>query len=211
MTIIAISGLAGSGKDTVANILLQDDVYVKVSLADPLKRVAKELWNFSNEQLWGPSEFRNAPDERYPLPDGTFLTPRKVLQHLGTEGCRVIDPDIWIRKFMEVSTRLLSDDKMKYSPYNGLTWGGNPTNTKAVVCADCRFNNELKYIKEYGGIFIKVERPSAGLEGEFATHQSESETVKMMDNNFDYVIQNTGTLDDLRDKIFKIKEEFSLG
>lgn len=38
---------------------------MKVSLADPIKRICKDVFNFSDEQLWGPSEKRNAPDPRY--------------------------------------------------------------------------------------------------------------------------------------------------
>jgi len=64
--ILGLSGLAGSGKDTVADILVSKHGFVKVALADPLKRICKEVYDFSDEQLWGPSEMRNAPDKRYP-------------------------------------------------------------------------------------------------------------------------------------------------
>lgn len=64
--IIGISGLAGSGKDTVADFLVQQRDYVKVALADPLKRICQDVFDFSDDQLWGPSEKRNAPDKRYP-------------------------------------------------------------------------------------------------------------------------------------------------
>ncbi len=66
MMIIGISGLAGSGKDTVANFLRSDFNYLSISLADPLKRMCRDAFDFSEEQLWGPSEKRNAPDLRYP-------------------------------------------------------------------------------------------------------------------------------------------------
>jgi len=65
MNIIGISGLAGSGKDTVADFLLNHEGFVKMSLADPIKRFAMDVWEFSEEQLFGSSRFRSFPDKRY--------------------------------------------------------------------------------------------------------------------------------------------------
>lgn len=64
--IIGLCGLAGSGKDTAADFLVKKSGYVKVAFADPLKRICKEVFQFSDEQLWGPSAARNGPDTRYP-------------------------------------------------------------------------------------------------------------------------------------------------
>ena len=63
--LIGICGLAGSGKDTSADHLVAKHGFVKLSFADPLKRVARDIYRFSDEQLWGPSAMRNAPDKRY--------------------------------------------------------------------------------------------------------------------------------------------------
>lgn len=62
--IIGISGLAGSGKDTVAGFLRKHG-FQSISLADPLKRICKEVYDFTDDQLWGPSPLRNTPDPRY--------------------------------------------------------------------------------------------------------------------------------------------------
>lgn len=64
--IIGLCGQAGAGKDTVADFLVKNHSFAKVALADPLKRICREVFDFSDEQLWGPSEERNKPDERYP-------------------------------------------------------------------------------------------------------------------------------------------------
>ena len=66
MNIIGIAGRAGVGKSTVAEMLVRKFDFAAVSLADPLKRVAADLWGFSEKQLWGPSDERNLPDERWP-------------------------------------------------------------------------------------------------------------------------------------------------
>lgn len=214
MNIIGISGQAGSGKDTAADMLLAKEGVIKLSLADPIKRFARELWDFSDDQLWGPSEFRNKPDERYPIGD-EFLTARKVLQHLGTEGGRAIDYDVWIRYAIKIATILLTTKREYcYSPQGGLepyisqypqgefeTLDNFPEQVKVVVIPDCRFNNEIQFIKEAGGKLVRVIRPGAGLKGDFGKHQSEIEMESIPDDVFDLVIQNTGTLEDLQNII----------
>lgn len=85
--IIGLLGHAGCGKDTVADMVFD---YVhgsswltpkRFALADPLKRFCEEVFGFSDAQLYGPSEERNKPDLRYPIPvpkPGTALYCRKV-------------------------------------------------------------------------------------------------------------------------------------
>lgn len=223
MNIIGISGLAGSGKDTVADWLLEQDGFIKVSLADPIKRFAMDLWEFTYEQLWGESKYRNAPDYRYRVrssdlegadvdPD-VFLTPRHVLQHIGTEGCRVLDHDVWIRYAIRVATRLLEAKPREYcysqsgglEPYVSCYPQGEfetledfPEKVTAVIIPDVRFKNEVEQIQEAGGKLVRVVRPGAGLEGNFALHQSEAEMASIPDRDFDVVIRNTGTLEDLK-------------
>ena len=63
--LVGVAGLAGSGKETVADRLCEKHGFVRVSFADPLKRFCMQVYEFTEEQLWGPSEFRNAPDKRY--------------------------------------------------------------------------------------------------------------------------------------------------
>jgi hypothetical protein len=63
--LVGISGQASAGKDTSADILSSKMSFAKLSFADPLKRIVKEIYDFSYDQLWGPSANRNAPDFRY--------------------------------------------------------------------------------------------------------------------------------------------------
>lgn len=58
--IIAISGKAGSGKDTVAEYLVEKHNFTKIAFADPIKRFAKDVFSFNVDELWGPSDYRNA-------------------------------------------------------------------------------------------------------------------------------------------------------
>lgn len=56
----------GAGKDAAANRLVEKHNFIRIGLADPLKRFCADVFAFSDEQLWGPSACRNAPDFRYP-------------------------------------------------------------------------------------------------------------------------------------------------
>ena len=84
MNIVGITGQAGSGKDTVADHLVAEHGYVKVALADPIKRFGREVFGFTDTQLWGPSEHRNEVDKRFDYycqvrPGGTRFTPSTAL------------------------------------------------------------------------------------------------------------------------------------
>ena len=61
--VVIIVGKAGAGKDTLAALLCEAGGQV-ISHADPLKRFARSVLGFTEDQLWGPSEARNAPDPR---------------------------------------------------------------------------------------------------------------------------------------------------
>lgn len=67
LPIILLVGHSGVGKDTVANAYC-DPKYgqnaIKIALADPIKRIAKYLFHFTNEQLWGESKYRDIIDPK---------------------------------------------------------------------------------------------------------------------------------------------------
>jgi hypothetical protein len=135
--ILGLCGVAGAGKDTVADFLVAKRGCVKVALADPLKRICREVFNFSDDQLWGPSESRNALDLRYRrFPDNEyvsreidaqvlgfdsgpkFLTPRFALQQLGTEWGRRCYDNVWVEYALRVANALLSNDAIIRPTYS---------------------------------------------------------------------------------------------
>ena len=65
MKILGITGQTKSGKDTIADYLVAHHGYQKIALADPIKRFGRDVFMFSDTQLWGPSEYRNKQDSRY--------------------------------------------------------------------------------------------------------------------------------------------------
>lgn len=170
--LLAITGLAGSGKDTIADYLWEEYGYLKIAFADPLKAAAAAMFGLDVEAFYD-RELKERPVE----PWGT--TPRRLLQLLGTEATKpVFGPDIWIKRFG------ISYDMVR--------------ETDDVVIPDCRFNLEAEAIRAMGGVVVHLVRPGAGAPGEAAQHVSEA-GVDILPQ--DYVLSNDGTLEDLYGKV----------
>lgn len=140
--IIGICGFIGSGKDTIADYLVNFHEFRRESFAGTLKDAVAAVFGWDRTLLEGRTkqarEWREQVDpwwaERLDMPN---LTPRWVLQYWGTEVCRkAFHDDIWIAS-LENKLRLAKDN---------------------IVISDCRFPNEIKSIKEAGGIVIRVKR-----------------------------------------------------
>lgn len=241
MRLLGISGLAGSGKDTFASYLRLLGA-TNVALADPLKQIAKAVYDFTDEQLWGPSAERNKPDPRYPrnhtfhgndlvcaccgwdggslVRDGSspppcYLTPRYVLQLLGTDWGRECYPDTWVEKCVRTARQLLTNHRARYSFKTGLytvpesrDWDSENEveagRVKLVTVSDVRFRNEVLTIQKAGGKVVRVKRPGAGLGGAAGLHPSEAEQMAIPDRAFDFVVENDGTLGDLQTRALAI-------
>lgn len=81
-----VSGYSGSGKDEVCRTLIEKFKCLQLGMTDPARRHMMELYGWSQEQLFGPSAFRNAGDPK--LPNEFF---QRVS---GNEGNLVFDPDL---------------------------------------------------------------------------------------------------------------------
>jgi hypothetical protein len=196
--LIGITGRAGSGKDTAADVLCKDFNFVNISLADPLKRFLAETFEFSTEQLWGPSENRNVPDARWPRPSGdVFLTPRHALQQLGTEFGRSCSNLVWVKYLLRVYEKLCTGNYY-YDPVQGLRhFVGNSwaRGKQDVVVSDVRYRSEAACIRGAGGLIWRVRRAAAPtLPVEQSVHSSETEqdTIEV-----DAALSNDGTVEDL--------------
>ena len=140
--IIGVCGFINSGKDTIADYLVNIHQFRRESFANTLKDAVANIFGWDRDMLEGRTrqsrEWREQVDpwwaERLNMPD---LTPRWVLQHWGTEVCRrAFHDDIWIAA-LENKLRNSQDD---------------------IVISDCRFPNEIKSIKAAGGIVVRVIR-----------------------------------------------------
>lgn len=127
--IVAISGVAGSGKSTAARALVDLRGFTTVDLATPMKVFCREVYGFSDAQLWGPSEMRNDLDPRW------GISPREALQKLGTEWGRALHEYTWVRLCLRECAK----------------W------PRAVI-TDARFRNELQAVRDAGGVLVRLTR-----------------------------------------------------
>lgn len=140
MKIICISGKRGSGKSMLA-MFLEKNGYRRLPLARALKDKALIDFDLTEEQVNGvfkesPTTFR---DE-----NGKFLTPRDIMIRLGA-FYRSIDPLYWCNK---VAYRL--EEFNDYAPTIG-----------KFVIDDVRFMNEVKFFKDKGAKFVRLERDNS--------------------------------------------------
>lgn len=139
--IIGVCGLIGSGKDTIADYLMNIHEFRRDSFAATLKDAVSAVFGWDRDMLEGRSkssrEWREQPDEWWSDRLNQTITPRWILQYWGTEVCRRgFHDDIWIAS-LENKLRSSRDD---------------------VVISDCRFPNEIDAIRAQGGYVIRVVR-----------------------------------------------------
>ena len=225
-------GSAGAGKDTVADHLVAKHGFVKVALADEIKRTAMRWWGFSEHQLWSPSEERNKPDPRYPLGGDLMrsaavgmrvpveylgcLTPRHALQQIGTEVARAIDPNVWVRYVLEVAARIERMSKsdptlsITYDRMHGpvFTTQSGAVHPKGIVVSDVRFPNEIDAIAASGGKVWRKKRLVEALPSMNGSHVSETLLLDRPDSDFDAVFPD-GDLDHLGLLIDRVMDLYS--
>jgi len=87
--VLGLLARGGHGKTTVVNYLRETYGVRIVSLASPLKKIAAAAMGFSDRQLYGTQEEKEAVDEEGARDaKGRLLSARIFLQKLGTEGIR---------------------------------------------------------------------------------------------------------------------------
>lgn len=200
--IYGVCGFIGSGKNTVGDIL-EENGYQKLSFAATLKDATAAIFGWPRHLLEGDTaesrEFREKNDEFWSERlHGREITPRKILQQMGTEVMRNnFDQNVWLYSL-----------ERRIDP------------NKNYVITDARFQNEIKFIKELGGKIIVVERGEKPIWWNDAliansepnnddsrarqrlygagVHPSEYSWIGVHE---DIHINNNGTLDDLRNVV----------
>jgi hypothetical protein len=194
--IIGICGFIGSGKDTVADFLVNFHEFRRESFASTLKDSVAAVFGWDRTLLEGRTaearEWREQVDpwwaERLDMPT---LTPRWVLQYWGTEvALKSFHDDIWIASL---------ENKLRNSKDN-------------IVISDCRFPNEIQAIKKAGGQIVWVQRGALPEWYDDAVSANQGNNIGInnmklrkihasewawLGNEFDHVIDNNGTIDEL--------------
>lgn len=184
---IGISGKAGSGKDTLSKLLVKqlrsnDHISVEyVAFADPIKQIARTMFpNLSEKCLTGPSKYRS---EIIPgaFKDDKPLTVRQLLIDIGANG-RNYDNNIWLNDFIH---------SLNVAQYK---------NKSIFIVSDIRFRNEFDLLNKINFYKIRLFR-NATIK---INDPSETNQDSINDGEFDYIINNSGTLDQLKLEVTKI-------
>lgn len=225
---IGINGKISSGKDTVGKIIQhltsdwKDDEFQDTDIleirsdwkikkfAGKLKQIATlltgvpiEKWedqSFKKQEMprvWEVTKQVMEADENNQDGYSTdLMTYREFLQKLGTEAMRNgLHENTWVNA-------LFAD----YESH--LNW----------IITDMRFPNEYDAVRGKQGICIRVEKPCQYCNGLgyhkiscVKLYQTQHASETALDNHvFDYVINNTGTIDDLVKEVRKMLLHFNL-
>lgn len=168
--IIGLSGYAQSGKDTIANYLVSNYGFTKISFADPIRKALYVL----NPKI-DIADMRGVPIAS--AVDGLgwdgvkvdSLDARELLQRMGTEvGRQMFGKDFWVNQAM---LKALEHDR--------------------VVFADVRFENEVEAILGHSGAVWRVVKSDVE-----AVNRHISETA-LDEYPFNKIVNNLGSKEDL--------------
>ncbi len=184
--LIAISGKAHSGKSTARKILMElieqrypDYLAIKLSFADKLKDIAKELFGWDGDK----EMYYYMDNINTPVPDRG----RQLLINIG-QLMRSIRANVWADYVMGTIK-----DYQEYS-----------TTSNIFIVDDLRFRNELGVLEKFDGDFIKlkIERDSS------LDINDVSEKDLGNEKDWDVIITNDGNEEDLTERLKELLEHF---
>ena len=204
LQIIALTGSAGTGKDTAADILVTHCGFTKLAFADALRAEVQTAFNVPAELLTRRDlkEMHTAALALVECTDMGFIgalariemmrgraltwswleaqrSPREVLQHWGTEYRRAQRVNYWL-DLLRDRIRQLNDLDLR---------------TRFVI-PDCRFENEAALVRAMGGVVWQITRD--GIEPVEGQHASATDGSRL---NPSVVIDNSDTLHSLREAV----------
>ena len=189
--IVGMCGLIGTGKDTVADILVHNYNYKKISFADKLKDGVATVFSWDRQMLEGTTDesrsWREQKDEFWSRETNEHITPRLVLQMFGTDCMRNgFYNGIWVSI---VKQQILENPNQNF------------------VIPDVRFENEAVMIKEVGG---EVWRICRGEDPVWFTNYVKNNIVpedvhesewRWANLDFNFIVKNNDTIVDLKNQV----------
>lgn len=169
--LIGISGKLGSGKDTMADLLVAEYGYEKHCFADKVKEIAAIICGIPRDQAFT-REVKSQPMLRGKHTFG------EVLQFIGTGMREWICPDVWLMSVLD-------------------EWDGR----SRWVIPDVRYINEVEAIRNLGGVIVRVEGDPVGIrehnkDKRDLFSKSETELDHLVpEMGFDHVVFNNGSLE----------------
>jgi len=191
MKIIGLTALKGAGKDTMADFLVSNNKFVKISFAQFMKDASKILFDWTDEHF--------EHDNKEIIDKYWGISPRQFLQNFGTEFLRglsqlnstslcIYNSSILKGNFSFHIKRLnLHINKLYKNKINN------------IVITDIRFQDEFDFIKQLGGIIVKINRDISS--NEYSNHLSET---FINDFKEDFIIYNNSS----KEEFYKHIQEF---
>lgn len=179
--IIGLSGYAGSGKDTAADVLVENFGFAKVAFADKVREALYAL----NPVVGTVGHY------------GTLVTLRDVIDRFGWQGYKETSYAKEIRRLAQTLGTSVGRDTLGSNVWINATMESLPI-TKNIVFSDVRFENEMDAVLGLSdSVMWRVVRSGVG-----PTNDHISETA--LDNRrFDAVIRNSGSELGFRQKVIR--------
>lgn len=171
--LIGLTGFAGSGKTTCAQLLEREHGFARLKFTTPLRAMLAAA-GLTQAQLDGDQKHQ-------PLAGWCNRTPRYIMQTLGTEwGRKLIGEDLWVNLLVEKAEALLHSGQ-------------------SVVVDDVRFLNEARALRQLGGSIYRVLRIHSPLAtGCASDHPSEQEQLSIPVDGY---IRNDAGYEELRQQL----------
>lgn len=174
--IIGITGLAGSGKDTFARLLVEElEKRGRHARTAAFAAGVKEATVALLGDKYTIADLNNRGKKDTFCVWSTTL--REIMQDVGAYG-RQIDPDFWIDRL-----------------FNESMWVHERGDV--LIVTDVRYDNEGEAIKNVGGVSVEIVREGAGLCGKAGQHPSEAGLLPQF---VSFVYSNNGSIEELRAK-----------
>lgn len=218
--IIGVSGFKSSGKDTVANYLVEKYNFKRISFADPLKDMVAELFDVDRRDLDNPKK-KECSLVHCPVPATDGFT--KMISEFMVREFRTIDefpPDVGhVQVFDGILHTFINNwEPLYHTPRSlAILLGSSMRSGKAsfwvdkaifeakksnqnVVISDLRYRSECQQLtKEFGKDFITIRLNR--FDSSPSTDPSELDLVGF---NHDFEVENKGTQEELFRKIEEI-------
>lgn len=179
--VIALTGPKGSGKDRVAEIIKENlgSLYsVKnIAFADPIKKAVQHIFCLSPHDV---NEYDNIKRTDLRWNPMCSVPGRHVVREIG-----MLMRDYDTEQFVRYVEKEIKENSVPNS-----IW----------VVTDLRFDNEYTLLKKLSAVIVKVTRPNYYYDGHITERGFDDTLV-------DYVIDNNGTLKDLKQKVIETMKE----
>lgn len=175
--LIGLCGRAGTGKDTVADRLVEQHQFSRYAFADPLRSMLEVMLIEAGLEY---AYIHERSLKEQPIP-GLGFSYRHLAQTLGTEWGRSLSPTFWLQL---AALNLGLHDLPNSAPVHD-----------RIVITDVRFPNEATWLRALGGQVVLIQRDVPNVRH----HESELHVGGTI--QCDLVLDNTGSLAGLYDRV----------